>query len=263
MRELPYFCQMLKVVILGAGNVAQHLYTAFLNQKSVAVIQCYNRKGILLHPDQKKEDIITDLNKLAQADMYILALSDDAIEEISSQLPFEDRLVVHTSGSVPMDIMQNSNKRGVLYPLQTFSKDTMIDFGSIPFCIEAEEENDMMLLKKLASTLSEKIYEISSEQRNIVHVSAVFVNNFTNYLFSIGNDICKENDIPFDILHPLIKETAQKATKMNPDKAQTGPAVRNDSKTIERHLEVLSHPSQQEIYNILTKAIQSKYGKKL
>ena len=254
---------MIRIVILGAGNVAQHLYTTFIREKSVTVIQCYNRRGIQIHKDQKKETICNDLANLKEADLYILAVSDDAIEKVSNKLPFDHRLVVHTSGSVPMESIINRNHRGVFYPLQTFSASKKVDFSTIPFCIESERENDYILLEKLASTLSKKIYTISSEQRNVLHVAAVFVNNFTNYMFSIGNKICVENNIPFEILHPLIQETAKKITYLNPDKAQTGPAIRKDEKTIKRHVEILEEDSLKEIYKILTQSIQSKYGKEL
>lgn len=254
---------MIRVVIFGAGNVAKRLYNAFYTNKYVEVVQCYNRKGLQLLPNQKKDTIIQDIKSLKKADIYILAVSDDAIEEISSLLPFKDRLVVHTSGGTPIHAIHNMNKRGVFYPLQTFSKENSVDFGTVPFCIEAENKKDLEILKRLANTLSEKVYEISSEQRNILHVSAVFVNNFTNYLFSIGNDICLEHNVPFEILHPLIQETAQKIMKTKPEQVQTGPAIRNDSKTIERHLNILTNTSQQDIYKTLTEAIQSKYGKKL
>ncbi len=261
--ELPYFCQMIRVVLLGSGNVAQHLYTAFLNQKLVEVVQCYNRKGIRLHHDQKQNTITKELQSLKKADVYILAVSDDAIGLISEKLPFKNQLVIHTSGSVPIDVITNSNRKGVFYPLQTFSKDKEVDFTSVPFCLEAKEKKDLILLKDLASLLSDKVYEISSQQRNILHVAAVFVNNFTNYLFSTGHRICEEHNIPFEILHPLMLETVKKATEMHPDNAQTGPAVRNDTKTIERHLKILSNSSQKNLYQTLTQAILLKHGKKL
>ena len=254
---------MITIVILGAGNVAQHLYTAFLDMKSVEVVQCYNRKGIRLHKDQKRDTIISDLSDLIKADIYILAVSDDAIEDISKALPFQDRLVVHTSGSVLMADINNKNDRGVFYPLQTFSIGKEVDFSKVPFCIEADQEKDSKLLKELASLLSERIYDISSDQRKVLHVAAVFVNNFTNYMFSVGNDICSENKVPFEILHPLIQETAKKIIKIQPDRAQTGPAIRNDVQTIERHLGILKDDSQKELYKMLTEAIQSKYGKEL
>ncbi|GAA0723694.1 DUF2520 domain-containing protein [Aquimarina litoralis] len=254
---------MITIVLLGAGNVAKHLYEAFLPLNLVKVIQCYNRKGIPIHENQEEVFVTDNLQNLKKADLYILAISDDAIVEVSDQLPFQNRLVVHTSGSVPMKFMNDKNIRGVFYPLQTFSATKEVDFTSIPFCIESEEENELMLLKNVASQLSKKVYEISSDQRNILHVAAVFVNNFTNYLFSLGNDICKENDVPFEILHPLIQETANKITEMNPDNAQTGPGIRNDIQTINRHLKLLNNDSQKQLYTALTEAIQIKYGKKL
>ncbi|WP_298538736.1 Rossmann-like and DUF2520 domain-containing protein [uncultured Aquimarina sp.] len=254
---------MITIVILGAGNVAQHLYTAFLNQSSVAIIQCYNRKGIRIHKDQKAATITNDLNKLKKADLYILAISDDAIKKVSNTLPFQNRLVVHTSGSVPIKAIDDKNSRGVFYPLQTFSATKKIDYSKIPFCIEADRQKDVIVLKNLASILSQKVYDISSDQRNVLHVAAVFVNNFTNYMFSVGNEICNENKVPFEILHPLIQETAKKIIEIEPDIAQTGPAIRNDVLTIDRHLEILKDDSQKQLYKMLTKAIQSKYGKEL
>ena len=135
-----------------------------------------------------------------------------------------------------MKTIDDRNDRGVFYPLQTFSGTTAIDFSKVPFCIEAEKNQDIVILKKLATTLSQHIYDVSSEQRNILHVAAVFVNIFTNYMFSVGNEICLNHEIPFEILHPLIQETAKKAITIHPDNAQTGPAIRNDQQTIERHL---------------------------
>ncbi len=254
---------MIRVIILGAGNVAKHLYNAFYNQQMITIVQCYNRKGLPLHSNQRQDAITSNISALKEADVYILAVNDDAIKEVSELLPFRNRLVVHTSGSVPMSILNTPNRKGVFYPLQTFSKDKNIDFSTIPFCLESENKEDTKLLKKIAYMFSEKVYDISSEQRNILHVSAVFVNNFTNHLFSIGNDICATHGIPFEILHPLIAETIEKITQINPDLAQTGPALRNDTKTIERHLGILTDTTQQEIYQTLTKAIQSKYGKEL
>ncbi|MBW1296653.1 Rossmann-like and DUF2520 domain-containing protein [Aquimarina litoralis] len=254
---------MITIVLLGAGNVAKHLYEAFLPLNLVKVIQCYNRKGVQIHENQEGVFVTNNLNDLKEADVYILAISDDAVVEVSNKLPFQNRLVVHTSGSVPMKSMNSKNTRGVFYPLQTFSATKKVDFTTIPFCIEAEQEKHSALLETLASQLTKKIYAISSDQRNTLHVAAVFINNFTNHLFSIGSDICKEHNIPFEILHPLILETAKKAIEMNPDNAQTGPAIRNDVQTINRHLKILKDDSQKQLYNLLSQAIQTKYGKKL
>jgi predicted short-subunit dehydrogenase-like oxidoreductase (DUF2520 family) len=140
--------------------------------------------------------------------------------------------------------------------LQTFSKDKKVNFKEVSFCLEAENKEDYQLLEFLAKSIGKKIYKISSEQRRTLHVAAVFVNNFTNHLFKIGNDICNTNNVPFEILQPLIKETVIKLEELSPEKAQTGPAIRNDEKTIKNHLDLLGK-NQQKIYKILTKSIQN------
>lgn len=194
--------------------------------------------------------------------MYILAISDNAIALVSSQLPFENRLVVHTAGSVSMELLDKKNKRGVFYPLQTFSKKRMVDFSEITICIETEHDSDFKLLEKSAHILSDKVQKISEVQRKALHVSAVFVNNFVNHLYQIGHEICLENKLSFDILKPLILETANKVMTLSPKEAQTGPAIRNDTKTIERHLHFLTDDNQNTIYKTLTQSIQHN-GKKL
>jgi predicted short-subunit dehydrogenase-like oxidoreductase (DUF2520 family) len=153
-------------------------------------------------------------------------------------------------------MLENNSRKGVFYPLQSFTKGKKVDFYSIPICIEATHSTDEKLLKELANKLSDKIFTISSEQRKKLHVAAVFVNNFTNHMYTIGNNICKKNNIPFEILKPLIEETAQKVFKISPEKAQTGPAIRKDSETIKNHLFLLDE-QEKEIYNLMTKSIQN------
>lgn len=254
---------MLKVVIIGSGNVARHLIRAFGNSASVEVAGVFARHPEKLY-DLLTADKITDsYNNLPEGDAYIIAVSDDAVSAVAAQLPFEGRLVVHTSGSVDMQQGDAKNRRGVFYPLQTFSKNRPVDFTKVPFCLEAEHESDYAMLEHLASALSHLHYRIDSGQRQALHVAAVFVNNFTNHLYTIGNDICKENSMPFEILKPLISETAAKVQDLQPLQAQTGPAVRHDSKTIERHLAFLTNDNQKNIYQILTQSIQQADVQKL
>ena len=151
---------------------------------------------------------------------------------------------------------------GVFYPLQTFSKNKPVNFKEIPICLEANSKKNLNLLKEIASLVSEKIFEVNSEQRRALHVSAVFVNNFSNHLFALADDYCRENDLPFEILRPLIKETVSKIETLDPYSAQTGPALRNDQKTIAAHLELLDE-DRKKIYNILTESIQKLHGKEL
>lgn len=229
---------MISVLIVGNGNVGTQLFEAFqsINTLKVQLISSRNLKNI------------------PAAEITIIAVTDDAIGEVSSQI--SNDFVVHTSGSVPLSGLENRTRKGVFYLLQTFSKDKKVDFTEVPFCLEASTENDLKLLEKLARYLGQKIYHITSEQRKAIHVAAVFANNFTNHLYKIANDICETHKVPFEILHPLIKETAEKIKVLSPSQAQTGPALRKDAETIKNHLFLLSE-KQQEIYKIITKSIQN------
>ena len=253
---------MIKVVVIGFGNVAQHLIKAFAKSSKIDVIQVFSRQKEAMTPLLDSNKITDDFDDLAEADLYIIAVSDDAIATVSSQLPFENRLVVHTSGSVSLDALNKKNRKGSFYPLQTFSKKAEVEFSQIPIFLESENETDYELLKSVAEVISEKVYKINSEQRKALHVSAVFVNNFVNYLYQMGNEICIENKVPFEVLKPLILETANKVMSLSPKEAQTGPAIRNDEQTIASHLDFLSDENQKNIYKILTQSIQNN-GKKL
>ncbi len=249
---------MIDVVILGNGNVATQLTKAFYKKKGVNLAQVYSRskpsKFIL------KNNIATTnkIEHLKNAHIYIIAISDDAISNFSKQLNFKDKLVVHTSGSVALNDLQCKANKGIFYPLQSISKNKKISFKNIPLCIEATNQKDYKLLEKLAKSISNKIYKINSEQRKSLHVAAVFVNNFTNHLYKIGNDICDEHQVDFEVLKPLILETAKKIKHLSPNNAQTGPAKRNDKKTIKKHMDMLNK-EQQNIYSLLTKSIIKNY----
>ena len=257
---------MVKVVIIGSGNVAQHLIAAFQNAQSLAseieLVQVYSRQTSSVSHLLDLEQITNDLDALAEADLYIISVSDDAIASISSQLPFKNRLVVHTSGSVPLNALDEDNRKGVFYPLQTFTKNKPVDFKTIPICLESENATDFQLLDKVAKSISEKVFAINSDQRKALHVAAVFVNNFTNYLYQIGQEICQKHQVPFEILKPLIAETANKIMVLSPEEAQTGPAKRNDTATIAAHEAFLSQANHLDIYKTLTQSIQEN-GKKL
>jgi len=252
---------MTKVVILGSGNVAQHLIEVMKNTSSIDLVQVFARNSNQLNHLLPSSKIVSDYQKITAADVYIISVTDNAIAEVSSQLPFKNRLVVHTSGSSDLSVLDNKNRKGVFYPLQTFTKGKKIDFSPIPICLEAENEQDYQLIKNLGNCISKKVFQINSEQRRSLHVAAVFVCNFVNHLYQIGYEICDSNQIPFEVLHPLIQETAQKVLELNPKEAQTGPALRNDTKTIEKHLDFLTNKEYQTIYKLLTQSIQN--GNKL
>ncbi|MEO1626334.1 MAG: DUF2520 domain-containing protein, partial [Bacteroidota bacterium] len=196
------------------------------------------------------------------ADLYILAVKDDAIEQLADQL--EKRLaahkplIVHTSGATPSHIFKGRFKRyGVFYPLQSFSMERDLDFSTVPLCVHANRKADRQLLLQLGKRLCENVYLIDDAQRAVLHVAAVFVNNFSNHLFRIGQEICEAEGLSFDLLRPLILETARKVQEHPPAAMQTGPAIRQDEKTLARHLNYLAGSADhQQIYHIFTQHIR-------
>lgn len=252
---------MLKIVLLGGGNVAHHLFAQFSKIPEIELIQWYNRSVSAI---QKFDSIIPVTNKLEnlkQADIYIIAVSDTAIHEISSSLPFKDQLVAHTSGNTDLKVIDPKNRAGVFYPLQSFSKEKQIHWNEIPLLLEASNEKDLEKLQLLAKSMTDKVYLINSKQRSSIHLTAVFVNNFVNHLYSIGTDLSEQAQIPFDIFIPLIKQTT-KSLETTPSKAsQTGPAIRGDKSTIESHLDQLKDPLHKEIYKSITRSIINTHGR--
>ncbi|MBT0608899.1 Rossmann-like and DUF2520 domain-containing protein [Aequorivita echinoideorum] len=254
---------MIEVVFLGFGNVNQHLCKAFLQCENVTVKQIFNRNFIKSEPPFENIPFVEKMTTIETADVYIIGIPDDAIADFSEKLPFQNKLVVHTSGGVHINTISEKNRRGVFYPLQTFSKQRQMDFKTVPICLEAEKDSDLKLLQQLAGYISNTVVEISSEKRAKLHLAAVFVNNFTNYLYRIGNEILAEENLPFNLLKPLILETSEKIQNLDPREAQTGPAARNDLKTIEKHLHLLTNGEHKKLYELFTNQLKSNDGKKL
>jgi predicted short-subunit dehydrogenase-like oxidoreductase (DUF2520 family) len=252
---------MITVVVLGAGNVGTHLCKAIHASEGIKLVQWYNRSKINSTNHMTAVEQCNNLSMLATADVYIMAVSDNHVESLSNQLPFENRLVVHTSGSVPMRHLNKKNRRGVFYPLQTFSKSAELDFKNVPICIETTIKKDRSFLTSLAKAIGSPSYKINSEQRQTLHLSAVFVNNFTNQLYRIAHELVDMQGLDFEILNPLILETAKKVQLLSPYMAQTGPAKRRDIKTLKTHLNLLEkNPNYKELYEQITKSIQKTHG---
>lgn len=248
---------MHSIVLLGSGNVAHHLF----NVLQPFIIQVYARSAENLNffsevKTTSKQDEILD------ADVYIIAVNDDAIGEVSMLLTSKSGLVVHTSGSVDINTIVTYRK-GVFYPLQTFTKAKNIDFKNIPICVEAQSKEDYELLEKISGNISNFVRRISTKQRQTLHLAAVFVNNFSNHLFHLAEEICEQEAIEFNLLKPLIQETVAKIQDISPKMAQTGPAKRNDIKTINRHLKQLKTSNNKEIYQLLSQSIKKTYEEKL
>ncbi len=253
---------MIKVTVLGVGNLASHLIDICVASSSIHLQQIYNRTITKIEGYDEVTAITSDIHELEPADIYIIAVKDVVIDALAQQLQYVDGLVVHTSGATDLSPLEGLKRKGVFYPLQSFSKGKPVDFEKIPLCLEATNEADYTLLYRFANRISEQVYLLDAAQRKQLHIAAVFVNNFVNQLYVIGEQICEEHKIPFEILHPLILETAQKIGTNSPTSVQTGPAVRGDQKTIEIHKKSLSS-EQAILYSLLSKCIQNtkkEYG---
>ncbi len=250
----------MKIVLLGTGNVGVHLYQEFSKHSKIEVVQWYNRTLSSLKPFEKNVPITDSLKNLKSADIYILALSDNAVSKIANQLSYLKGIVVHTAGSVPIDALKKCENHGVFYPLQTFSKNRAVNFKTLPLCIEGNSKETEHILMQLAMTICQNIHQINSPQRLALHTAAVFVNNFTNHLYQIGATICEEQKVPFELLQPLIKETAMKVQSISAKDAQTGPAIRKDYITLKKHIDQFSNPLFKNLYLTLTESIQKNNG---
>ncbi|MBQ6727269.1 MAG: DUF2520 domain-containing protein [Bacteroidales bacterium] len=251
----------MKIVVVGSGNVATHFARAF-RASGNDIVQVYSRN--IAHAQVLASQLDAQaINRFADladdAHLYLLAIPDDALYEVVSQISPKQGIVVHTSGSVPMDVLKPlSAKIGVVYSPQTFIKSLEMNYSELPICLEASSSEVLQTLKKLVIPASKNIYDISSEQRRKLHLAAVFVNNFVNALNATGQDLTRENGVPFDILFPIMASTAERAKQGDLWQLQTGPAARGDKQTIANHRKLLSSdPEKLQIYDLMTALIQS------
>lgn len=248
------------VVIIGAGNLATQLALA-LAEKGIRIQQVYSHtaKSAKELANKVSTDFTNDLSQLVtNADLYVIAVKDSAILTVLENLELdENRLIVHTAGSIPMNILEGfSSNYGVFYPLQTFSKTRKVDFSTIPVCIEANHPANLIILQEFAGKLSSSVHQINSDERKTLHLAAVFANNFVNHFYTIGTDILQNKKLDINLLVPLIHETAEKIKTIHPFDAQTGPAKRNDRNIINQHLKMLQNqPEFRKIYSFVTESI--------
>ncbi|MDC6351356.1 DUF2520 domain-containing protein [Zeaxanthinibacter sp. PT1] len=254
---------MIKVVLIGTGNVANQLFQTWRTVQEVDLIQVVGRSEEKLQSFAPFTET-GQVHKINQeADIYLLAISDDSVQEVAAQLNIKDKLLLHTAGNLSIDVFDKTQRCGVFYPLQTFSSSRQANFREIPICIESRDKDDMEQIRRLGHTLSEKVVEISSEQRQQLHLAAVFANNFTNHLLKISQELLEENKLNFELLRPLIRETTAKLEQLSPLDAQTGPARRADYGTMDKHLDLLKNELHKDIYRLISKSIQTNYGNKL
>jgi predicted short-subunit dehydrogenase-like oxidoreductase (DUF2520 family) len=253
-----------RIVIIGAGNLGNHLGSIFF-RKGIEILQVCNRT-----PESGKKlanatgaEYISDISRITKnADLYLLSVSDSAIEKLVKKIKLGDKLIVHCSGAFPMDILKTSSSSyGVFYPLQTFSLHKPVRYTMTPLCIEANSKRGEQLLVELGESISRNVHVVSGEQRRILHLAAVFANNFTNFMYAIAEDLLQEYRIPFSLLLPIIKQTTINVSRGTAFKHQTGPAIREDFKVMKKHIQLLRrYPEYHEIYELLSNNI-IKYKK--
>jgi len=252
----------MKIVLIGSGNVATVLARLIKStEHTIVEVESKQLQHAQTLANELNVNAITNIDVITKdADIYIICVSDDAIENIVKQLYVKNKIVVHTSGTVSKNVLQNSSDNfGVLYPLQSLRKELSY-IPDIPFLIDGNSSEIIRTIETFVNSFSKKVYPANDEERLKLHVAAVIVSNFTNHLYALAKDYCKKENTDFSLLVPLIKEVALRTENYDPENMQTGPAFRNDAITISKHLEILSvHPNLQKIYSQLTESIQSYY----
>lgn len=252
----------MKIVLIGAGNLATNLGKA-LKGAGHEIVQVWSRteESAAALAEVLQCPYTTVLADVAEGgDIYIISIKDSALADVAERLAdgHPDSFIVHTAGSMPMEVIP-SRRRGVFYPMQTFSKQREVDFHGIPCFVEVSQEDDCQMLMQLTASVSDKVYELSSDNRKYLHLAAVFCCNFANRCFAIGEELLKEyGGVPFSVMLPLIDETARKVHSLSPREAQTGPAVRWDTNVIDKQMALLSSaPELKDIYERLSKSIHN------
>jgi predicted short-subunit dehydrogenase-like oxidoreductase (DUF2520 family) len=257
----------MKIILLGAGNVATHLGHA-LKKAGHDILQVYSRSASSAKELTLKLHVIpvTEVAEISpHADIYMTSISDSSLPAFIKSFPIINKTIVHTSGSVGISVFGKKFKTyGVLYPLQTFSKERKINFAEVPVLLEGNNSKSLGLIKSVADSISPHVFETDSATRKTIHLAAVIANNFTNHLFVQAEKILAKKNIPFPILGPLLHETVIKAIHLSPSESQTGPAKRGDTKIIEEHMKMLKKDSSlSKIYKLMSESIEKESGMKL
>ena len=251
-----------RINLIGGGNVATHLAQAFTRAgHEVVGVVCRDMTHAKALADPIGALAINNIADLPPADVAIIAVPDNAIADVALQLSESGvcLVVAHTSGATPISALEPNLHRGVFYPCQTFTKADSIDVKQIPFLIEGSDDESYAVLYQLAKSISQKVTSCDGSQRALLHVAAVFGSNFANHLLLNAKDFMERAGLPFDTLRPLMEQTVAKAFEIGPLEAQTGPARRGDSKTMEHHETLIDNELQKKIYKLLTQSIYETY----
>ena len=250
-----------RIAVIGSGNVATHLATAV---EGVVQICSPNLANATALAEKVGCDATNSPSGLADADIYIVAVKDDAIATVLESVPTRCRkaLWMHTSGSVGKSVFDGLgyDRYGVFYPLQTFSKSVDLDMSRVPFFIEGSDKRTTDEIRQLALSVSTTVYIADSHLRQQMHVAAVFACNFSNYMYTLADDVLQRNNLPFSVMKPLLEETLRKACSNGPERSQTGPAVRGDREIIASHKAMLDG-ERLDIYGTVSNAILKRYNK--
>lgn len=259
----------ISVVFVGAGNLATHLARS-LHQAGFCIKQVYSRteESARVLAESVNAGFTTEFATLLPgAELYIVSLKDAALIQLLPEIVAgkgHQGLWVHTAGSIPMSVWENNGveRYGVFYPMQTFSKQREVDFSQIPLFVEANHQSDVLLLKEIAGCLTSKVLDADSDQRKSLHLAAVFACNFANHMYALAEELLQKYNLPFEVILPLIDETARKVHELHPKQAQTGPAVRYDMNVMDAHLRMLDgEPRMQELYKLISQSIHSLSNK--
>lgn len=252
----------MKIVLIGAGGVATNLGKALVKANhNIVCVYSRTLESAKILADKLNCSYTNNLiSGLPQdADLYIISIVDDYVTEVINRIKIPyNAILIHTAGSLPINILEGKTSRyGVMYPLQTFSKDKDVDIEKVSVFIEGNSEQTVCDIERLASTLTRKIYKLSSNQRKFLHLAAIFACNFCNHCYTISEKILDNVGVPFDVMLPLINETIVKVQEIGPKASQTGPAVRGDKKVVNEHLEMLGKDRNlAEIYRLMSKSIE-------
>ena len=247
----------MKIVIIGSGNLATQLSLA-LQEAGKDIVQVYSRSEEHARTLAEKIgcDFTTDVEDInRQADIYIVSIKDDAISEMAATLAGVS-MILHTAGSIPMDVFSgHAQHYGVLYPMQTFSKNRQVDFREIPCFIEASDEATLTAVRSLAESISSHVVDCDSERRKKMHLAAVLACNLANHCYRLAERVVEAEHIDFRLFQPLIMETARKVATMSPRNAQTGPMVRYDQRVMDMQIQMLPDERTRDIYRLMADSI--------
>lgn len=259
--------QIKRITIIGAGNVGHNFGLAF-RQAGYLIHEIFSKtqNSALLLSQTLNCNYTTNLEEISPlADLYIVAVNDDALDSVVKKIKIKDKPIIHTSGFTSLEVFKQNGftKYGIFYPVQSFSKNETESLSQLPICVEGNSQEMENLLISLAGSVSNKVFSMDSKKRQALHIASVFANNFSNQMFQIAYEILKSNNISFEIIRPLVSKTAAKIKSELPINTQTGPAKRNDANLIKNHLEYLNENSDyQAIYDLVTKSIyKSHQGK--